>query len=566
MPITEILRHQLGMIQSERKIVLRNGQIIQGNIAKLFSNNLAEIQIGTHRLIAELTTSLRVGDSYYFQVRDNEQHIQLKVLTNHTKDNREDVDQITRLLGFKPTKSIANLIQLLITENIPFDRNQLVNASEIIALKGFKQQSLSLLQNMIRNRLPITENVFRALDTVSTESLTKVMTTLLEELTNSPSKNEQEQNISSLLRSLLVKLEEAQIEPNRSIIQSEGMKHLRTLLNVPIDELSQLMNQTKKENDATTVNIQSLIQNERVIKEQAQNLLTQFPHLKEARLTTEKLTTLTREIVKSLMPLLPRLVQETMIRLVREPTYSNQINLSNLLTSLGEEKTYEAAKLITGSGNSMPPTSIQNQFLSFIQQFITTMGLQDERSLQQFIQDLEEPQHLQSIKSYLLQQLSENNVQATEKYQPLLHFINGMQLQSIQDTNHLLIATLQLPGEKFSLNDDLFMKFEGKKSEDGTLDPDFCRILFVLNLKHLRETVIDMNIQKRVVAITIFNDFYKNSHDSNTNLKKILAKNLEQLRYQLSTITWKALHEQKSNENINIKNNYYHKEGFDFRV
>lgn len=49
-------------------LVLKQGQVFHGKIKQLYPNQMAEIQIGEHRLIAKLETPLKAGDSHYFQV------------------------------------------------------------------------------------------------------------------------------------------------------------------------------------------------------------------------------------------------------------------------------------------------------------------------------------------------------------------------------------------------------------------------------------------------------------------------------------------------------------------
>lgn len=567
MPVTEIFRDRFGAIQTEPKLILRKGQIIQGNIVKLFPHNKAEIQIGAHRLVAELTTSLRAGDSYYFQVQEKDQQIQLKVLSDYKNNHSENINDLARLLGFKPTKSITNLIEVLTNARIPFDKTQIARAVNIIESNGSTHESISLLKKMIRNGLPITENTYQALHTASTESLTKIMTNLLQALPASSQGNETEQILSNLLKQLLMKMEPMPGKQTNATVPNEVMKTLRTLTTMPNINtvnnhyISELIRQLP--NNPITNALESIIKNEVELKEQAQNILKHYSDIKYGRLTTDQIPMVTKEIIDHLAPRLPKPAQEVLFRLVNEPTQSNQIELAKFLISLTEDQTYEAA--VKEAKGNLNPLSIQRQFISFAQQFITIMGLQDESILKHIFQNNDEPEHLQTIKSHLLSLLSDNKAQAIEKYQPLLHFINGMQLQSVQDTNHLLIATLQLPGEKFSLNEDLLMKFEGKKSEDGKLDPDFCRILFVLNLQNLKETVIDMNIQKRVVTITIYNDLYKNSQ-VHKSLTQLLDNNLNQLNYQLSSIKWKELHEQKRTKQLGIQDKINHKKGFDYRI
>src|SRR5699024_1622418 len=88
----------------------------------------------------------------------------------------------------------------------------------------------------------------------------------------------------------------------------------------------------------------------------------------------------------------------------------------------------------------------------------------------------------------------------------MIHFINGLQIQSVTEANQFIHASLQLPGGPLGLAKDMELEFSGKQKEDGTIDTDFCKIVFYLDLQALETTVIDMNVQKRNVMVTVFND------------------------------------------------------------
>src|SRR5699024_7898773 len=76
---------------------LRNGQIVEGEILKIYPNNKAEIQIGGNKMIAEIKTPLSVGRKYYFQVQATEQVVQLKVIGEPLK--RETSQNIMNLIN-----------------------------------------------------------------------------------------------------------------------------------------------------------------------------------------------------------------------------------------------------------------------------------------------------------------------------------------------------------------------------------------------------------------------------------------------------------------------------------
>lgn len=165
-----------------------------------------------------------------------------------------------------------------------------------------------------------------------------------------------------------------------------------------------------------------------------------------------------------------------------------------------------------------------------------------------------------------MQPVQQSDGAINDRANQLLHFINGMQIQSVNDGPNFLQASIQIPGEKMNLNNDLQLEFEGKKTESGKIDPAYCRILFYLHLTNLKETIVDMNIQKRSVAVTIFNE-NPTILDQSDRVKTALREGLTALNYNLSTITLKALNQKevtKNNTPIKTEDHLY--QGVDYRI
>src|SRR5699024_12050223 len=135
------------------------------------------------------------------------------------------------------------------------------------------------------------------------------------------------------------------------------------------------------------------------------------------------------------------------------------------------------------------------------------MGLNNENELKL---NLDDADHMHALKSDpSIRSMLMNMVQGQEGNRAqaaLLHFINGMQMQSITEINNALQASFMLPGEKLSLKQDVYMQAKGKKDKNGDIDSDICRILFVLELEKMNETMIDMQIQKRIMSGNIYNE------------------------------------------------------------
>lgn len=90
---------------------------------------------------------------------------------------------------------------------------------------------------------------------------------------------------------------------------------------------------------------------------------------------------------------------------------------------------------------------------------------------------------------------------------------------------------IQLEQEKTEIS----IQWNGRKKENGKIDPDNCRILFFVELKNLGEIFVDLQFQNRNVKIVMLND----THDFKENVHSqisLLQDNLKKLNYQLTSL------------------------------
>lgn len=142
----------------------------------------------------------------------------------------------------------------------------------------------------------------------------------------------------------------------------------------------------------------------------------------------------------------------------------------------------------------------------------------------------------QSLKSQLLSLLQDSQTPTAlrEAAEQLVARLNGMQLLSSENGHqHQLI--MQLPLHFFGRQMDATLQWNGRMKEDGKIDANFARVLFYLNMQSLSETVIDMQVQNRIVTLNIYND--NEQLDSLAEpLKQSLKNGLESIDYQLSGV------------------------------
>ena len=67
-------------MNSDSNPTFKNGQILYGKINKLYPNQMAEVQIGNQKILANVDAPLQTGERYLLQVQQNIGNLLLKVL------------------------------------------------------------------------------------------------------------------------------------------------------------------------------------------------------------------------------------------------------------------------------------------------------------------------------------------------------------------------------------------------------------------------------------------------------------------------------------------------------
>src|SRR5690625_745094 len=99
------------------------------------------------------------------------------------------------------------------------------------------------------------------------------------------------------------------------------------------------------------------------------------------------------------------------------------------------------------------------------------------------------------------------------------------------------------------MKEDIEIEFYSRKDKDAKIDPDYCRIAFYLELDQLKTTIIDMNVQNRLIHLTVYNN--EDISDQLKQYQPLLKSGLEKFSYHLSTISHKPLSE--NNQRLHLK-------------
>ncbi|MCM3165696.1 hypothetical protein [Peribacillus frigoritolerans] len=181
-------------------------------------------------------------------------------------------------------------------------------------------------------------------------------------------------------------------------------------------------------------------------------------------------------------------------------------------------------------------TSVAHQ----LKEMTKILGLQLEHALINLPGDdlADFPNDLETLKPLLLKLLNEQIPAAIkEMAEQILNRITAQQILS-QENGPIQNLLLTLPLNLGSTRTDLTLQWSGRKTKEGKIDPDYCRVLFYLELEHLEETVIDMQVQNRIIKVTVINGHGATLEEAAGQYLDILRENLGKMDYRLSGVSF----------------------------
>lgn len=544
---------------------LRNGQIIQGKVMKLFPNQRAEIQIGGQKVIAKLDASLTLHRSYHFQVQIKGGIIYLHVLAEQQKKTN-DLLHLLHSLRLKSTKTNVAFMKLLLERLIPFDRGQLVQALSLLEGASGNEKAMEVLVYMIKNRLPMSEIVFQGLLAKTNYRQTELFQSFLTSVRSNSGDHPAVQRLADFVEPPLngkaaVAKELFSVENTRlpfHLLQAAGkiplsfnfgqwkeswQPFLSAMKNMTNSELNQF---AKVNHLPFPIEMQEIeyiwktvYKHQALLRKEAGEILEQWEGKINAAVLKGK--GLDKNEFAAFVVRVRKLFNHftgTQFVLANRPVDLKQVaEILHTLYDIPSGEKIEKFLTSIRERNLFLSDLPKEQLLHQIRQTISMITYE-----QQIAKGEADP--AANMKAMLLQWLNESTGQTKEHLTRLLQFVHGVQLQSVREADSFIHVQLQIPAERMGLNKDVTLEMEGRKTKDGGLNPDYCRILFLLDLKFLHETAIDVMVQKRSVSMTVYNDT-ENIQTYAATLKPLLKTRLEELNYKLSQINFKPFAERE---------------------
>ncbi|MEC1301618.1 hypothetical protein [Lysinibacillus capsici] len=587
---------QNAMTSTNQPLALKQGQVFHGTIKQLYPDQMAEIQVGNQKFIAKLEVPLKAGDAHFFQVTGTNPQTELKIVTGPMAQASTPSQQINQLLESMNLPKSAEMQQLLghfMKAQLPISKEQMLQAE--MWLKALpegisKVDALQTIQKMIELKMPMINDVFQALmsgqktsgmtaimdnfaqllakDTTLSESLRQnlmqqvqaiakpfevetgsaVLARLLQSLTNSSATMNEKMQALSMLKESGILPQQATLQNWSKMNEAKAFQPIQqagqviqTILATKPENARQLVEQLKSWTES-----QNLLTNGQ--KQQINQLVDRFNQLPVSKQTLDVFAKQMQD------QLLKAFTQNTADRLFTQDAHT--LSMKDHLLSLFKQEANSPSQtealmrnLVKNSIDSSQPfiqqvvtqaeALVQNSMDSkamehALKTVLKNLGISYEATLGNKSADLHMIAH--QLKPQLHTLLQETNIppQMKEAAEMLMMRMNGMQLSSGENGHqHQLI--MQVPLEFFGKKMDATLQWNGRMKDNGKIDANYARVLFYLQMASMQETVIDMQVQNRVVTVTVFNE---NSEIQSLAepLKAALKIGLAEKNYQLSGV------------------------------
>ncbi|MGD7043665.1 hypothetical protein [Jeotgalibacillus proteolyticus] len=567
--------YTLPRMYSQKPQTLKHGQFVLGMVEKKVTEQRAIMKLGGQQITVNVSREMKEGSKGWYQVSVNEDGIELKPISE-----KPDADKMNR------TNETARPARLdLIKENrgtsaeflkdpLPLSREQAAKASDWTAASIDKEQARSIINLMFLKRQPFTDAVFhsyqkgmqgteqnlqadlsRLVESLSSEksaAASQVIHTLKK--IQNPSQYFISQQMTAKLFGLLTDpstashIREAALH---TLKQLEVLPHSATLLDWSEGLREAYMSGREVQKDIKGLFIKlaeeavqrstilkagsrvsekvdelaSVVKNssEETVRTQTKQLFERMIEIQALHESSQKNPSAGKSLIFDELHLIPkdRFLDPALLHSKRQSPAVKEVH--DLMLSV----TNEAEK----ASNSLPSG---RQLTEMFRGMFSVLGIDYESRLAGSPQSIE--QISESLKPQLISLLKDPflSPSAKETAQLLINKLNGQQLLSSEAGTTSQIF-FQLPIYMKEKLLDVTMQWTGKKQKSGRLDADHSRILFYINLENLKETVIDMTVQKRIISIDVYTH-KEGLQKLGEALKPYLKSQLEKADYQLSHI------------------------------
>lgn len=237
-------------------------------------------------------------------------------------------------------------------------------------------------------------------------------------------------------------------------------------------------------------------------------------------------------------------VKTQLTQLLAMPLTEVDSKLEALAQQVAKTNNPTAQQLLQNTESQLAQQLNGKAFEHIMRHTLQSLGLNYEANLAQKDTNVEQLQ--QQLKPQLMALLQDDSAHPATKQaaEQLVARMNGMHYLSGENgPQHQLI--MQVPLSFFGRQTDATLQWNGRMNKEGKIDSDYARVMFYLDLASLDETVIDMQVQSRVVNVTVYNEHH-NLEMLAEPLRASLEKGLAEHDYRLSGVLIKPFERAKT--------------------
>ncbi|QCR31782.1 hypothetical protein [Lysinibacillus sp. SGAir0095] len=526
------------------------------------------------------------------------------------------LNQLLETMNLPKTQEMLQVLAHFVKNQLPLSKETLVQAEnwlKNLPESVTKQEALQALQKMAELKLPFTNEVFKGLifgskgngmtsaianlstllaQDTSIEPATKstilqqlqiiskplseeiggaILSKAVQNLLNNTDSNAQRTQLLNLLKNAEILTKNTTLENwlSQSLKQHQNLS--TESIKQPASQLIQTV-MTSKPSEAQQMiqQVQSWIGNQsnlsQVQKGQLQQLVSRFEALPKNTQTVEMFA---KQLHEQLAKAFATQSNQQSIAFDQASTSNKDQLLSLLKPEVGNSQATQATlfNLVKIAGESNAPfiqnmqLQAESEILSSIdgkmmEQAIKTvlkgLGMSYEATLNSKMTDIQEL--AQSLKPQLMSlvQDAQNPSAVRDAADNILSRLNGMQLTS-GENGHQHQLVMQIPLQFLGKQTEATLQWNGRMKENGKIDANYARVLFYLNMEALEETMVDMQVQNRIITIHLYNN-QPQLELLTEPLKETLKKGLLDKNYQLSGLFVKPFEENNiAPQNVAIK-------------
>ncbi|BCB03337.1 hypothetical protein [Bacillus sp. KH172YL63] len=545
---------------------LQEGKVLNVRVHKHLGDAQAEVSVNGQRFIAKLETPVEAGGRYWVEVKQSEKGISLAVISDPRTGEMTAKGMIADLLRHMAVKNqgegMTSLLNELVKNRLPFDKDMLLFAEKHVTGKG-DAENIKILVDIAKRNLPFTEKVFQSMKAgLSKEGFVSMLNTLSGKLSETGTDKSTLQLIKNIQNPVNGMLMERMVGKSLSMLSSPSQSfsarlgHFDLLKSLGFLPEGATMNQWK---DGVA---SAIVKGASAKGYVEKNIERAFPLLNgndaggrvgkelnrlQAAAGGEPagLEKAGRSLVNTLLSNMGEgkgnLETKLLMGLIsEEQKQSMEINFGNLERSLAKGVPLSNQgrvfhQLYQQLEQEFTQEMQGDELTKVLKRVIGSLGINYEAQLQKKGYELQPLNLKESLVSLsLTHPLPEVRQLADDIVMKLNH-----QVLVSQENAPLLTIIQQFPLFLFGRNTDITLQWTGKEKEKGIIDEDFCRVLFYLELDSLKETLIDMQVQNRVITLTVWNDDPAVEKASLALLPKLKA-GLMELDYRLTSVKVKT--------------------------